>query len=213
MPTSTNPRELCINGMSFSKRSSKWANAAIVMTISSSDLEPLVSEHGPLAGVAFQSMLEREAAAMGGGNMVAPVQIVPDFIDNRVSGSILPSSSYRLGVTEASLHKLFPQYLTDMFKTALVNFNKQIPGFIDRRALLHAVETRTSSPLRIERDKESFESVSMQGLYPVGEGAGYAGGIVSAALDGMHAGLALVKQLGLGDNLLETCAPAERLLL
>lgn len=202
VPTSTNPNELCINGMSFSKRSSKWANAAIVLTVSSSELKPFVSEHGPLAGVAFQRLLEKEAAVMGGGNMVAPVQIVPDFLDNRLSGCSLPSSSYRLGVREAPLHTLFPQYLTEMFKEALINFNKQIPGFIDRHALLHAVETRTSSPLRIDRDGETFESVSLPGLYPVGEGAGYAGGIVSAAVDGMHAGFALAKKLGLCDDVL-----------
>ncbi|MCO5562270.1 hypothetical protein L7F22_015895 [Adiantum nelumboides] len=197
IPTSTNLDELCINGMSFSKRSSKWANAALVMTVSSHDLAPFVTEHGPLAGMAFQRSLEREASVMGGGNLVVPVQTIPDFLDDHLSGGVLPSSSYRLGVKEAPLHSLFSEGLTGMFKQALVNFNKQLPGFIDRRALLHAVETRTSSPVRIERDMETFECISGRGLYPIGEGAGYAGGIVSAAVDGLTAGLALAEQLGL----------------
>lgn len=197
VPTSTNPAELCINGMSFSKRSSKWANAALVMTVSPCDLDPFVAEYGPLAGVAFQKLLEKEAAIMGGGDMVAPVQTVPDFLNNHLSGGVLPSSSYRLGVKEAALHTLFSEHRTEMFKQALVNFDKQIPGFIDSRALLHAVETRTSSPVRIDRDMETFECISAPGLYPIGEGAGYAGGIVSAAVDGLNAGLALGEQLGL----------------
>ncbi|KAH7373433.1 hypothetical protein KP509_17G055500 [Ceratopteris richardii] len=194
--TSTDPAELCINGMSFSRRSSKWANSALVMPVSHSDLEPFLAEHGPLAGVAFQKFLERKASLMGGGDLVVPVQTVPDFLENHLS-RVLPSSSYRLGVKEAALHELFPDHMTRMFKQALLDFNKQIPGFIDRRALLHAVETRTSSPVRIDRDTETFECISMQGLYPIGEGAGYAGGIVSAAVDGLNAGLALAEQFGL----------------
>lgn len=211
VPTSTNPAELCINGMSFSKRSSKWANAALVMTVSSSDLKPFVSEHGALAGVAFQQVLEKGAATMGGGDMVVPVQIVPDFLDNCLSGSVLPSSSYRLGVREAALHNLFPERLTEMFKTAIMNFNQQIPGFIDKRALLHAVETRTSSPVRIDRDMETFECISAPGLYPIGEGAGYAGGIVSAAVDGLNAGLALAEQLGLCEDVFRERPVVEKL--
>eukprot|EP00250_Pteridium_aquilinum_P021759 c25213_g1_i1 orf=91-2202(+) len=212
VPTSTDPGELCINGMSFSKRSSKWANAALVMTVSSCDLEPFAAEHGPLAGVAFQKLLEKEAAIMGGGDMVVPVQTVPDFLNNHLSGSVLPSSSYRLGVKEAALHRLFSSRLTQMFKQALVNFNKQIPGFIDRRALLHAVETRTSSPVRIDRDTETFECISAPGLYPIGEGAGYAGGIVSAAVDGLNAGLALAEQLGLRKDVLKEHRVVDKLM-
>ncbi|KAI5064138.1 hypothetical protein GOP47_0020808 [Adiantum capillus-veneris] len=212
VPTSTNSDELCINGMSFSKRSSKWANSALVMTVSSKDLDLFVSEHGPLAGVAFQKSLEREAAVMGGGDLVVPVQAVPDFLNDKLSGGVLPSSSYRLGVKEAPLHSLFSEHLTGMFKQALVNFDRQIPGFIDGRALLHAVETRTSSPVKIDRDAETFECTSVPGLYPIGEGAGYAGGIVSAAVDGLNAGLALAEQLGLCKDILKEKRAVDKLM-
>ncbi|KAG0553790.1 hypothetical protein KC19_12G039300 [Ceratodon purpureus] len=194
VPTSTNESELCINGMSFSKRSSKWANAALVVSVPSEDFEPLISEHGPLAGIAFQRALEREAAILGGGKLVAPAQTIPDFLDDKLSGKELPSSSYRLGVRASPLHELLPSHLTHALKEALVAFDGQLPGFITEHGLLHGIETRTSSPVRIDRDKDTFESVSLPGLFPVGEGAGYAGGIVSAAVDGMHAGFALAKQ-------------------
>ncbi|KAL2641923.1 hypothetical protein R1flu_009510 [Riccia fluitans] len=206
--TSTNPSELCINGMSFSRRSSKWANAALVVSVDPSDFSTFGHRDGPLAGVAFQKAIEQEAARRGGGNFVVPVQTVTDFLDDRLTEGALPTSSYRLGVRAASLHDLLPSDLTISLKNALLNFERQLPGFIDKRALLHGVETRTSAPVRIERDEESFESVSLPGLYPIGEGAGYAGGIVSAAVDGMLVGLALSKtyrnKILLHEVLLET---------
>ncbi|KAL3678113.1 hypothetical protein R1sor_021069 [Riccia sorocarpa] len=198
--TSTNPAELCINGMSFSRRSSRWANAALVVSVDSSDFSAFGYQSGPLAGVAFQKGIEQEAAIRGGGNFVVPVQTVTDFLDDRLSEAALPTSSYRLGVRAASLHDLLPSNLTNSLKNALLNFERQLPGFIDKRGLLHGVETRTSAPVRIERDEESFESISLPGLYPIGEGAGHAGGIVSAAVDGMRVGLALSKAFS--DNVL-----------
>lgn len=194
--TSTDPSELCINGMSFSSRSSKWANAAIVVTVSPKDFDAFQS-HGSLAGVAFQRELEKEAAIMGGGNFVVPAQTVPDFLENKLSNVSLPPSSYRLGVKAACLHQLFPSHITHALQQSLRTFDREIPGFISRDALLHAVETRTSAPVRIPRDMTSYECLSLQGLYPIGEGAGYAGGIVSAAVDGLCAGFALAKQLSL----------------
>ncbi|KAH9329808.1 hypothetical protein KI387_001916, partial [Taxus chinensis] len=137
--TSTNPSEICINGMSFSNRSSRWANAAIVATVSSKDFCAFQS-YGHLAGVAFQKEFEKEAAIMGGGNFVVPVQTVPDFLENKLSGSSLPSSSYRLGVKAACLHQLFPSHITHALKQSLLVFEKEIPGFISKDALLHAVE-------------------------------------------------------------------------
>lgn len=193
VPTSTDESELCINGMSFSKRSSKWANSALVVTVPSADFDPLIGEHGPLAGIAFQRALERDAAILGGGKLVAPAQTIPDFMEGKLSGNELPSSSYRLGVRAAPLHELLPSHLTRALREALLAFNDQLPGFITEHGLLHAIETRTSSPVRIDRDKDTYECVSLPGLFPVGEGAGYAGGIVSAAVDGMHAGLAIAK--------------------
>ncbi|KAL8152485.1 hypothetical protein V2J09_010245 [Rumex salicifolius] len=194
--TSTNPSELCINGMSFSRRSSKWANAAIVATVSSKDFESM-NLHGPLAGVAFQRELEKKAAMMGGGNFVAPVQTVTDFLENKLSATPVPPSSYRLGVRPAPLHELFADHITRALQDSILMFQKELPGYVSKDALLHGVETRTSSPIQIPRDAETYESTSLKGLYPIGEGAGYAGGIVSAAVDGMYAGFALAKQLGL----------------
>ncbi|KAK9697443.1 hypothetical protein RND81_08G038000 [Saponaria officinalis] len=194
--TSTNPSELCINGMSFSRRSSNWANAALVVTVSSKDFEHL-NLLGPLSGVAFQRELEQRAALMGGGNFVVPVQTATNFLENKLSDTCLPPSSYRLGVKAAKLHELFPAHITKALQDSLLMFDKELPGFISKDALLHGVETRTSSPVQISRNNDTYESTSLKGLYPVGEGAGYAGGIVSAAVDGMYAGFAVAKNLGL----------------
>ncbi|KAL5980465.1 hypothetical protein ACLOJK_028373 [Asimina triloba] len=194
--TSTNPAELCINGMSFSRRSSRWANAAIVATVSSKDFEALQFS-GPLAGVEFQREFERRAAAMGGGNFIVPVQTVPDFLDNKLSVTSVPKSSYRLGVKASSLHELFPTLVTQALQESISMFDEELCGFISRDALLHGVETRTSSPVQIGRDGSTYESTSLRGLYPIGEGAGYAGGIMSAAVDGLYAGFAVAGNLGL----------------
>ncbi|KAK6236014.1 hypothetical protein SCA6_011351 [Theobroma cacao] len=194
--TSTSPSEICINGMSFSRRSSRWANAALVVTVSTKDFDAL-NFHGPLAGVKFQREFERRAALMGGGNFVVPVQTVPDFMENKVSVTSMPPSSYRLGVKAASLHELFPMYMTDAIRYSISMFDKELPGFISKEALLHGVETRTSSPIQIPRHSDTYESMSLRGLYPVGEGAGYAGGIVSAAVDGMYTGFAVAKNFDL----------------
>lgn len=196
VPTSTNPSELCINGMSFSRRASKWANSALVVTVSSHDFKPFQS-HGPLAGVEFQREFERRAAMMGGGNFVVPAQCVTDFISNRLSVTTLPPSSYRLGVRPSNLHELFPPYITEALQQSIIMIDREMPGFVSSKALLHGVETRTSSPLQISRHGETYESTSLRGLYPIGEGAGYAGGILSAAVDGMYCGFALAKQLSL----------------
>jgi len=195
VPTSTVSEELCINGMSFSKRASKWANSGLVSTITEADAAPYADDgYEPLCGVAFQRHIEREAAVMGGGDLVVPVQIAEDFLSERVSdAAALPSSSYRLGVTPAPLHQLYPPEVTATIRESLVRFDKQLPGFSGPRALIHAPEARTSSPVRIDRDKETMCSVSMVGLYPTGEGAGYAGGIVSAACDGLAAAEAILR--------------------
>ncbi|CAL9065781.1 uncharacterized protein LOC135605282 isoform X2 [Musa acuminata AAA Group] len=194
--TSTNPLELCINGMSFSKRASRWANSALVVTVSSNDFDSFRA-HGPLAGLEFQREFERRAAVMGGGNFVVPAQTVPDFLDNKLSETPLPPSSYRLGVHASKLHELFPSRITEALQQSIVMFDKELPGFISKDALLHGVETRTSSPVQVSRHADTYESTSLGRLYPIGEGAGYAGGIVSAAVDGMYCGFAVAKTLGL----------------
>uniref|UniRef100_A0A9I9CIG4 FAD/NAD(P)-binding oxidoreductase family protein n=1 Tax=Cucumis melo TaxID=3656 RepID=A0A9I9CIG4_CUCME len=201
--TSTNPEELCINGMSFSRRSSKWANAALVVTVSTKDFNDLGFQ-GPLAGVEFQRELEQRAAVMGGGNFVLPVQTATDFMDRRLRVTSVPPSSYRLGVKASNLHELFPGHITEALQQSILAFDQELPGFLSSDALLHGVETRTSSPIQIPRNLETYESTSVRGLYPVGEGAGYAGGIVSAAVDGMYAGFAVAKSFNLYHGDLET---------
>ncbi|KAJ0984274.1 hypothetical protein J5N97_002630 [Dioscorea zingiberensis] len=201
--TSTNPSEVCINGMSFSRRASRWANAALVVTVSSDDFDAFKC-HGPLSGVEFQREFERRAALMGGGNFVVPAQTVTDFLDNKLSVTSLPPSSYRLGVKAAKLHELFPSPITQALQHSISMFDKELPGFISRDALLHGVETRTSAPLKISRHSDTYESTSLNGLYPTGEGAGYAGGIVSAAVDGMYCGFAIAKKLNLFQGNIES---------
>ncbi|KAG5563969.1 hypothetical protein RHGRI_000216 [Rhododendron griersonianum] len=123
--TTTNTSELCINGMSFSRRASKWANAALVVTVSSKDFESL-NFHGPVAGVEFQREFERRAATMGGGNFQVPVQTVTDFLENKLSGASIPPSSYRLGVKAASLHELFPSYITEALQSSILTFDNEV---------------------------------------------------------------------------------------
>ena len=192
VPTSVRADELCVNGMSFSRRNSKWANSALVAYVSEAELAPFAAE-GALAGVAFQRQCEQRAAVLGGGDLVAPVQRVTDYLAgvDLPEGATLPSSSYRLGVKAARLDEgLFPDKVTEAIKAALLTFDKQMPGFITDQALLHGVETRTSSPVQIKRNRDTLECDEVKGLFPTGEGAGQAGGIVSAAVDGMRVGRA-----------------------
>uniref|UniRef100_A0A0D9WGH4 FAD-binding domain-containing protein n=1 Tax=Leersia perrieri TaxID=77586 RepID=A0A0D9WGH4_9ORYZ len=134
--TSTNPSELCINGMSFSRRASKWANSAFVATVSSHDFKSFES-HGSLAGVEFQREFERRAAIMGGGNFVVPAQRVTDFLSNRLAGATIPPSSYRLGVRPAKLHELFPSHITEALQQSILMIDDEMPGFVTSEALLH----------------------------------------------------------------------------
>eukprot|EP00571_Detonula_confervacea_P014702 CAMPEP_0172297440 /NCGR_PEP_ID=MMETSP1058-20130122/463_1 /TAXON_ID=83371 /ORGANISM="Detonula confervacea, Strain CCMP 353" /LENGTH=742 /DNA_ID=CAMNT_0013006595 /DNA_START=59 /DNA_END=2284 /DNA_ORIENTATION=- len=187
VPSSTEDGELCINGMSFSKRDSLWANSALVVTVSPDDsiLEPYRLAHGSLAGLEFQRDMERKAWEFGGGGMRAPVQRLTDFVNQKTSESV-PSSSYRLGVKSAACHDIYPQPLYNALAHAITHhFDKQMPGFLCDEALLHGVETRTSSPVRVIRDANTLEASGVDNLFPSGEGAGFAGGIVSAAVDGL----------------------------
>jgi uncharacterized FAD-dependent dehydrogenase len=186
VPSSTEEGELCINGMSFSNRDSLWANSALVVTVSQDDsiLEKYRS-HGCLAGLEFQRDMERKAFQLGGRNMTVPVQRLTDFVNGVVSSSI-PTSSYRLGAVSAPCHEIYPKPLYNALANAITeHFEKQMPGFFCEDALLHGVETRTSSPLRLVRNQSTFEAGGVENLFPAGEGAGFAGGIVSAAVDGL----------------------------
>jgi uncharacterized FAD-dependent dehydrogenase len=169
------------NGMSQYSRAEFNANAGLVVGITPEDYPG-----GPLAGVAFQRHWESLAYALGGGGYRAPAQRVGDFLAGRASttlGEVAPS--YRPGVTPADLARCLPDWAVAAMREALAAFGGQIPGYAMADAVMTGVETRTSSPLRIRRDEE-FMSVNTPGLYPAGEGAGYAGGIFSAGVDGMR---------------------------
>lgn len=177
---------LVTNGMSQYSRHERNANSAIVVGISPEDYDENGSKDNVLAGIEFQRRLEETAFKLGGENYDAPVQLVGDFLAGRKSGEhgeVEPS--YKPGVKYCDLSETLPAYAIDAIREALPAFERKIKGFSMADATLTAVETRTSSPINITRDKESFESVNTKGLYPAGEGAGYAGGILSAGIDGI----------------------------
>lgn len=190
VPASTENDEVVVNGMSLARRDSPFANSGFVVTVEPEDVSGFVAEHGPLAGIAYQKELERKAKAAGGGGQVAPGQRVRDFLAGRIS-SDLPEMSYFPGGNPAPLHELLPQGIVSRMKDGLRLFDRRIPGFAGGEGLLLGFETRTSSPVRIPRVPETLEHPDLPGLYPCGEGAGFAGGIVSAALDGMRVADAL----------------------
>jgi len=178
--------QVVTNGMSQHSRNERNANSAIVVNLDLEDFSRFGRWDGdPIAGVFFQEALEKKAFEMGGANYFAPVQRLQDFMSAKVSiafGSVIPS--YLPGVTFADLNLSLPQVLIDAIREAIPIFSSKFPFFNEPDAILTAVETRTSSPLRIPRDN-SFESLNVEGLYPAGEGAGYAGGILSAGIDGI----------------------------
>jgi hypothetical protein len=173
------PGGVVTNGMSSHLRDSPYANSALVATVTPSDF----AGSDPLAGVAFQRCWERKAFEAGGGTGCAPAQNLLGFMGERRGGAY--SSSYRPGVVEADLETVLPTYVATTLRDGVRHFERKMRGFLSREATLTGVETRTSAPVRIVRDGD-FQSVSVRGLYPTGEGAGYAGGIMSAALDGIR---------------------------
>ena len=178
------------NGMSNYHRDSGVANSAILVTVNTADFADHV-----LGGIEFQRRWERLAFELGGSDYRAPVQTVGDFLHGkRGSCDFLTRPSYLPGIKTADLHGCLPGFVTDMLEKALPFWDGKIRGFADRGAVMTGVETRSSAPCRILRDRGSFQSVSTPGLYPMGEGAGYAGGIMSAALDGMNASLAFLRE-------------------
>jgi uncharacterized FAD-dependent dehydrogenase len=171
--------------MSLSRRDSPFANSGMVSTIEPEDTRAFVREHGVLAGIAWQKQLEQAAKTAGGGGQVAPGQRVTDFLEGRMSAD-LPETSYFPGAKPAPLHELLPKDLVSRMREGLRLFDRKMRGYVSREVLLLGFETRTSSPVRIPRRDDTLEHPEIRGLFPCGEGAGYAGGIVSAALDGMR---------------------------
>ncbi|WP_174909861.1 NAD(P)/FAD-dependent oxidoreductase [Burkholderia diffusa] len=184
------PGRVVTNGMSQYSRAERNANAGIVVGITPEDYPG-----GPLAGIAFQRKWEERAFELGGGDYSAPGQLVGDFIAGRPStslGSVVPS--YKPGVRPTDLSTALPDYVIEAIREALPQIDKKIAGFAMHDAVLTGVETRTSSPIRIRR-KDDYQSVNVEGLYPAGEGAGYAGGIYSAAIDGIEVAQAVALDL------------------
>lgn len=183
VPASTAPDEMVVNGMSPSNRNSQWANSAIVVELRLDDI-PQVSDP-IMAGLEFQMQYEKLSFANGGQGQIAPAQRVVDFVNSKLSGS-LPRTSFTPGVVSSPLHQWIPDFIRQRLQDGLQQFGKKMHGFYTNEALLIGVESRTSSPIRIPRDKDTFQHVQVSGLFPCGEGAGYAGGIVSSALDGQR---------------------------
>ncbi|MDL5051564.1 FAD-dependent monooxygenase [Oscillatoria amoena NRMC-F 0135] len=180
VPAATAPGEVVVNGMSPSRRDSKFANSGIVVAVESSDFQQYGA--GPLSGMYFQAAIERQACLTAGGNQTAPAQRLVDFLNGKVSDR-LNESSYQPGLSSIDLHAVLPPFISNALKQGFKNFGRRMKGYVTNEAQVVGVESRTSSPVRIPRTI-TLEHPQIHGLYPCGEGAGYAGGIVSAAIDG-----------------------------
>ena len=204
-PASTNEKELVVNGWSPSKRNNPYANSGMVVQLEIEDVIKYNSDaksksikafNSPFIMMDFQKEIEQRAFAIGGGKFVAPAQRMVDFTENKFS-STLPKCSYLPGVASASLNEILPPFVNNRLKKAFQSFAKKLPGknkqngYFTNEALLVATESRTSSPVRIPRDEKLLHHPQIKNLFPCGEGAGYAGGIVSAAMDGERAAMAV----------------------
>lgn len=200
VPSSTEPETVVLNGMSNSARNSRWANAGVVVSIEPEDVPAQYRSAGAFASLDFQRDIERKMYSCvdrsGISPLAAPAQRMTDFCKGRISAD-LPESSYHPGTVSAPLHEILPETVSGRLRKAFPLVDKKIPGYYTREALLLGVESRTSSPVRIPRDPESLSYV-MPGLYPCGEGAGYSGGIVSSAIDGIRCAVAAADQMKKG---------------
>jgi uncharacterized FAD-dependent dehydrogenase len=180
VPAATAPGEIVVNGMSPSRRDSKFANSGIVVSVDEMDFKPF-AKAGSLAAMEFQSYVEQRACISGNQN--APAQRLQDFVDGKVSTTLL-DCSYQPGLVAADLHSILPKEIGQALAKGFKNFGTKMKGYLTNEAQVLGVESRTSSPVKIPRNKETLEHVQVKRLFPCGEGAGYAGGIVSAAMDG-----------------------------
>ena len=190
-PCATSPGEVVTNGWSPSKRDQETANSGIVVELKLDDFKPF-AKFGALAGMEFQRAIEQQAWRLAGETQRVPAQRMVDFTQARVSADI-PKTSYVPGTTPVELGQVFPGFITQTLRQGFTEFGKAMKGYLTNEAILHAPESRTSSPVRIPRDSETLEHLQIKGLYPCGEGAGYAGGIISAAIDGEKCALKCVE--------------------
>jgi uncharacterized protein len=195
-PCATGPEQVVTNGWSPSKRNNPYANSGIVVGIGAADWKKHDVKKA-LAGLALQRELEKSAWLAGGRTQVAPAQRLQDFVDGKVSVS-LPDCSYQPGLASTDMRPVLGDLIASSLRAGFLAFGKKMPGYLTNEALIVGVESRTSTPVRIPRDKESCMHVQVKGLFPCGEGAGYAGGIVSAAMDGERCADAIARYLGAG---------------
>ena len=189
VPAATAPGEVVVNGMSPSRRDTRFANSGIVAAVELADLD--VAHYGPLAGLRFQQQMEQLACQAAGGTQRAPAQLLGDFLKNRPSASLL-ETSYQPGLVPVRMDDVLGPVLAERLRLGFADFGRKIPGYATNAAQIVGVESRTSAPVRIPRDKETLQHPVVAGLFPCGEGAGYAGGIVSAAMDGERCAEAVV---------------------
>lgn len=191
-PCATKPGEIVVNGWSPSKRNNPFANSGTVVQINLEDVAG--DENDPFRLLDFQQKVEHAAFAAGGGNQIAPAQRMIDFVEGRVSAD-LPTNSYVPGTKSVALKEVLPDKVFYRLKEALPRFGQKMKGYYTNEAILVGVESRTSSPVKIPRDKITYQHPQISGLFPCGEGAGYAGGIISAAIDGINCAEAAAKVL------------------
>jgi len=200
VPSATAPGEIVVNGMSPSRRDSRFANSGIVVAVEEDDFKDF-RQHKALAGMYFQAFVEQQACMLSGGTQKAPAQRLMDFVEGKASASLL-ETSYQPGVCAVELKEILPSFITRALQQGLRNFGTKMKGFLTNDAQLLGVESRTSSPVRIPRDNETLEHPQLKNFFPCGEGAGYAGGIVSAAMDGERCAEAVVKTVGISRSML-----------
>lgn len=193
VPAATAPGEIVVNGMSMSRRDSKYANSGTVVAVEMEDLQPF-TQYGIFAGLEFQKSVEQTMFQFGDGSQKAPAQRLTDFVNGKISAT-LPDSSYIPGLITAPLHDLLPPFIYQKLKQGVIDFGKKMKGYYTENANVIATESRTSAPIRIPRDRTTYMHPHVQGLFPCGEGAGYAGGIVSAAMDGQNVAMQCAKML------------------
>ena len=195
VPAMTDQGEMVVNGMSPSRRNSRFANSGIVVSVDAHEFQPF-EKFGLLSAMKFQAAMEQKAASFFPGKLAAPAQRLGDFMEGKLSGSF-PETSYQPGLEAVQLNEILPGHLGEALRIGFAEFGKKMRGYITNEAVLVGLESRTSSPVKIPRDKETGEHPQIQGLFPCGEGAGYAGGIMSAALDGIFIARKVGEKLGI----------------
>jgi hypothetical protein len=193
VPAATAPGEIVVNGMSLSKRDSPFANSGFVVTINENEWKNVDAE-SLFKGLKLQENLEKKCFQLSGETQSAPAQRVTDFVEKKLS-THLPKTSYIPGLTSSPLHSELPEFITKYLREALFIFNKKMRGYYSTEAVIVATESRTSSPIRIPRNNETYMHTEINGLFPAGEGAGYAGGIISSAIDGENCAKAIAVYL------------------